>query len=346
MRHARCVYCGPPRKTPTTMKHITLLVPEEGIASCLVGIQDVFRKANEYLRDTRGHVRPYFDLAAVGLTGREVQVGNLRFACRHTLADMPRTDLILVPSIEGDLPRLLEKYAGMVAMLRARYADGRTEIATTCSGAFFLAATGLVDGREVATHWAVAPVLEALFPRVRPAAGLITDADRLYTCGGATAYLNLVLYLIEKYADREVANWLARMFLIDRDRDTQRHFVLFQPQKQHADRPILEAQQYIEAHYDDPPTVAALAARVGLSRRHFIRRFKQATYNTPLQYIQRVRIEAAKKALEATSDTVQEIMYRVGYNDVKAFRALFRRETGLTPLHYRRKYRARLRPAA
>ncbi len=167
---------------------------------------------------------------------------------------------------------------------------------------------------------------------------VITDENGLYTRGGATTFWNLLLYLVEKYVGREMAIIAAKYFLLDIDRTSQLPFSVFKGQRSHGDKVILEAQDYIEKHFHEKFSIEELAARFGLGRRTLERRFKKATANKVFEYIQRVKVEHAKKQLEGGRKTVQEVMYEVGYNDAKAFRDVFRNYSGITPAEYKEKY--------
>ncbi len=167
---------------------------------------------------------------------------------------------------------------------------------------------------------------------------MITDENNLYSSGGATSYWNLLLYLVEKYTDRETAILTSKFFAIDIDRDSQSAFMVFQGQKNHSDEEIKQAQEYIESHYHDKIAVEELADRFAIGRRSFERRFKKSTNNTVVEYLQRVRIEAAKRRFENSRKSINEVMYDVGYTDTKAFRDVFKKITGLTPVEYRNKF--------
>ena len=174
---------------------------------------------------------------------------------------------------------------------------------------------------------------------------VITDQHGLYSSGGAYSYLNLVLYLIEKHVSRDLAVCCAKVFQIDFGRGSQSPFVIFQGQKDHEDEPIKKAQEFIEKNFVSKLSIDELAALCCLSRRNFERRFKKATANTVAEYVQRVKIEAAKMSLESSQENVNEVMYSVGYSDTKAFRTLFKKITGVSPVAYRDKY-SRKGPAA
>ena len=167
---------------------------------------------------------------------------------------------------------------------------------------------------------------------------VITDEQGLYSSGGAFSYMNLILYLIEKFAGREMAVLAAKVFAIEIEREDQLSFIIFQGQKDHDDDQIKKAQEFIENNFQEKITVDQLASMFAIGRRNLERRFKKATSNTVVEYIQRVKMEAAKMNLESSRENVNEVMYKVGYTDTKAFRNTFKRITGLSPVQYRSKY--------
>ncbi len=327
------------------MTRIALIALPECIRSSVVGSLEVFEMAGGLLAqkavaagDESGQ-RSGIDVQLVSAGARTVRMDRVSVGPCLPFAKVGEVDLIVINALAGDPGEHLDKYRDLTGWIRDRYDEGHCEVASICTGAFLLAATGLVDGRACSTHWAAAERFAGLFPKVELVADtIITDENRIYTSGGATSFYNLLIHIIEKHHGRELALRIAKGFLIDLDRVSQTHFSIFSPQKQHQDLPIKTAQAFIEDNYAEALTVDEISRRVGMSRRSFIRRFKIATRNTPIQYIQRVKIEAAKKALEASSATVSEVMYGVGYNDPKYFRRLFREATGLTPVAYRGKY--------
>jgi transcriptional regulator GlxA family with amidase domain len=167
---------------------------------------------------------------------------------------------------------------------------------------------------------------------------IITDENGVYSSGGAYSFLNLILYLIEKHAGREMAIFCSKVFEIDIDRGSQSPFIMFTGQKEHEDEAIIQAQQFIESNFQEKITVDQLAGKLALGRRNLERRFKKATSNTVVEYIQRVKIEAAKMKLESSRLNVNEVMYDVGYTDNKAFRITFKKITGLSPVQYKNRY--------
>jgi transcriptional regulator GlxA family with amidase domain len=225
-----------------------------------------------------------------------------------------------------------------------RHFEGLIPSNVLCIGAFLLASTGLLKGRKCATHWMAANAFRKMFPDVNLITEqIITDEQGIYSSGGAFSYQNLILYLIEKYAGREMAILTAKTFAIEIERTNQSSFIIFQGQKDHEDELVKKAQDYIEQNFGKKITVDDLATMLSLGRRNFERRFKKATANTVLEYIQRVKVEAAKMSLESTRNNVNDVMYKIGYTDPRAFRHTFKKITGLSPIQYRNKY---YRPAS
>ena len=320
------------------MKHISILVlAGDAVVGSMEGPHKVLSQVNDFLASA-GQA-PAFQVELVGLTPHKTfNRGRFTLHADRTIDEDFQTDLILIPAPHGDLAEAVALNEPFLPWIVGQHARG-AEVASLCLGAFILAATGLLDGRQCATHWLGAPQFAAMFPAVQLVAEqIITDAQGLYSSGGAYSYLNLVLYLVEKYVSRDMAVCCAKVFQIDIGRRSQSPFVIFQGQKDHGDAPIRQAQEFIEQHFADKLAVDDLAAHSCLSRRNFERRFKKATTNTVAEYIQRVKIEAAKMSLESSPENVSEIMYAVGYSDTKAFRTLFKRITGVSPGAYRERY--------
>ena len=229
-----------------------------------------------------------------------------------------------------------------IPWLVKQYQKG-AEIASLCLGAFVLAETGLLDGKKCSTHWAFYNEFRERYPDVTIMDGhIITEEQGIYSSGGANSYWNLLLYLLEKYTNRETAILASKYFAIDIDRNSQTVFAIFNGQKDHTDEDIKKIQHQIEKNFTEKLTVDELAGLVAMSRRTLERRFRQATNNTVAEYIQRVKVEAAKRSFEATRKNINEVMYDVGYTDTKAFRSLFKKITGLNPVAYRNKYNKQL----
>lgn len=319
------------------MKHISILVPKGAILGSLEGSRQLFTQVNQLLKE-RGE-DPVFSVQLVGLSKETPLAGGLFVANTAVLLDdVKKTDLVIIPAVDGDLAVAIENNKAFLPWIKKQYESG-AEIASLCVGAFILASTGLLNGKKCATHWAAANLFKSMFPEVNLVTEkIITDEHRIYSSGGAFSYLNLILYLIEKYAGREMSILLAKLFAIEIERQNQSSFIIFQGQKTHEDEIVKKAQDYIEKNYQEKITVDELASMFAISRRNLERRFKKVTYNSVVEYIQRVRIEAAKMTLERNRENVNEAMYKVGYNDTKAFRTTFKKITGLSPLEYKNKY--------
>jgi transcriptional regulator GlxA family with amidase domain len=319
------------------MKHISILVPREAVLASVTDPRYMFTAVNDFL--VKAGKEPMFEVQLVGLT-KEVPFSQGIFTV-HTdvlLKDVKKTDLIFVPALSGDLKYALKENAEFIPWIVNQYKKG-AEVASLCIGAFMLAATGLLDGRKCSTHWIYANEFRDMFPDINLVDDkIITEEEGLYTSGGANSYWNLLVYLVEKYTNRETAILASKFFAIEIDRKSQSPFIMFSGQKKHEDDPIREAQQFIEANVTEKISVEELATRFAIGRRHFERRFKKATNNTPVEYIQRVKIEAAKKHLETSRKNVNEVMYEVGYSDTKAFRTIFKKITGLSPIGYKNRY--------
>lgn len=303
----------------------------------LEGSRQLFTQVNDFLKAREEPA--LFKVQLVGLSKKTQLTGGLyTIRADRLIEDVKKTDLIVIPALDGDISSALEINRGFIPWIVHQYKTG-AEVASLCIGAFLLASTGLLKGKKCATHWMAANAFRKMFPDINLVTEqIITDEQGIYSSGGAFSYQNLILYLIEKYAGREMAILTAKTFAIDMERISQSSFIVFQGQKDHDDDVIKEAQEFIEGNFQKRITVAELAARAFLGRRNFERRFKKATGNTVLQYIQRVKIEAAKMNLESSYENVNQVMYKVGYSDPKAFRTTFKRITGLSPAQYRHKY--------
>lgn len=319
------------------MKQISVLVPEGALLGSVVGPHQLFSEVNDLLVSMGRE--PLFKVELVGLSSETaLNKGLFTVFPDHTIGEVKKTDLIIIPALQGDLQKAIEVNKDFLPWIIDQYKQG-AEVASLCIGAFLLASTGLLAGRNCATHWLAANDFRRMFPDVNLVTEkIITDEHGIYSSGGAFSYLNLILYLIEKYAGRDVAVSCAKVFAIEIERDSQSSFMIFRGQKEHDDEPIKKAQEFIEKNFHEKITVDQLASMLSLGRRNLERRFKKATSNTVVEYMQRVKIEAAKNRLESSRDNISEIMYKAGYTDTKAFRTIFKKITGLTPIDYRHKY--------
>jgi transcriptional regulator GlxA family with amidase domain len=318
------------------MKHITIVVSKWAILGNIEGPRQVFTEANQYLE--RVGKQPLFKIQLAGLSEQSQLNDGLYTITTDPIEKISSTDLIIIPAMYGDLKEAIKTNKDFIPWIVNHYKSG-AEVASLCLGAFLLASTGLLKERSCATHWLAANTFRKMFPDVNLLEDkIITDENGIYSSGGAYSSLNLILYLVEKYAGRDTAVFCAKAFQIDIQRNSQSPFTIFIGQKEHDDEPIRKAQDYIETNFTQKITVDKIASLVALSRRNLERRFKKATSNTIVEYIQRVKIEAAKMSLELSRENISEVMYKVGYSDNKAFRTTFKKITGLSPIEYRNRY--------
>jgi transcriptional regulator GlxA family with amidase domain len=321
------------------MKHLTILIPEgEGNnLSSIVGPYKIFTRANAIWKEK--HKKALFKIELAGIS-KEVKFYDGLFCVKpHTsISSIKKTNLVIIPSLNHNYQNAVKLNQLLINWIEERYKRG-AEIASICTGAFLLASSGLLDGKTCSTHWAAADIFQTMFPKVNLQTDqLITDENGIYTNGGAYSFLNLIIYLVEKYFDRETAIFCSKVFQIEMDRNSQSAFAIFTGQKMHGDKVVKEAQTYIESRFREKISIENLSSRLAVGRRNFDRRFIKATGNTPVEYAQRVKIESAKKAFETTRKTINEVMYDVGYSDSKAFREIFRKITCMSPSDYRKRY--------
>ena len=323
------------------MKHISILVPVgSAIIDTIIAPYNLLKMANSYYKSINDLNEDHFKIDLVGLSKEPVQYQNVfQITPTKTIDEIKKTDLIIITAISGNLEKEIDSNAEYIPWIKKHRIENDAEIASLCKGAFLLAETGLLNGKSCATHWTAHEQFKQRYPRVKLIPEKIISEDNgIYSSGGAYSFLNFMLYLIEKYCGRETAIWCSKVYEIEFDRINQSQFMIFNGQKEHDDDSIKQAQMYIENNFEAKLNIDEIANRVNISGRSFLRRFKKATSNTPLEYIQRVKIEAAKKRLESSVLNVQEVMYGVGYIDEKAFRNTFRKYTGLSPVDYRSKY--------
>ncbi|RZK58819.1 MAG: helix-turn-helix domain-containing protein [Pedobacter sp.] len=316
---------------------ISVFVPEYGVIEAVTPTFRTFNTANEFL--TAFGKKPIFKVEYVGLN-EYVPANNGEYVIKtdRLLKDVKATDLLIIPPVFGDTLKGIKGNAEAIPYFKQLHEKG-SSLASLCIGAFLLAETGLLNGKKCSTHWAHVNEFRERYPNVQVEDGaIITEHDNIYSSGGASSLWNLILYLLEKFSDRETAIMVSKYFALDIGRDSQSQFAIFKGQRNHGDVDIQEVQDYIEKHYSEKISIETLANLINSGRRTFERRFKEATNNTPLEYIQRVRIEAAKTYFEASRKNVTEIMFDVGYTDTKAFREIFKKITGLTPIEYRNKF--------
>jgi transcriptional regulator GlxA family with amidase domain len=321
------------------MKHLTILIPngQGNNLSSIVGAYKIFTRANELWK--QNGKKELFSIQLAGASKKVEFYDGLFTVKPHTsISAITKTNLIIIPSLNHTYHKAVKDNKQLIDWVENQYKHG-AEVASICTGAFILASSGLLDGKSCSTHWSAAEDFRTMFPNVNLQADkLITDEKGIYTNGGAYSFLNLIIYLIEKYYDRETAIYCSKVFQIEMDRNSQSAFTIFTGQKLHDDEVVKKAQTFIENRLQEKITIEELSSKFSVGRRNFDRRFIKATGNTPIEYSQRVKVESAKKAFENSRKTVNEVMYDVGYSDIKAFREVFRKITGMSPIEYKGRY--------
>lgn len=296
---------------------------------------DVFETANRFYED-EGQAAP-FTIDLLHLPGHAI--GAFENYTAKVLENNVLYQLILVPSFKHNgIGEALKDNHAWMPWLNAQHAQGAA-IASFCTGAFVLAAAGLLDNRPATTHISAEAAFAKMFPLVQlQAEAVVTEKDRIYTSGGATNTFHLLMLLLEIYCSKQVAVRAAKVFSIDLDRNRQTYFGAFSPIEDHGDTLVKKAQDEIKKHFSKGNTIEELITDVPASRRNLVRRFKQVTGITPIEYLQKTRIEAAKQLLEQSRHSILEVMLESGYNDLKTFRTLFKKTVGMTPKMYRDKF--------
>ena len=319
------------------MKHVSILPLYDATLTSIDSTHQMLSRVNDFMK-YQGKP-PFYQIDIVGLE-KMITLDNGRYNIHadKTIEEVDKTDVIILPLLCGDFPKAISKNKAYREWLIDQY-HNNAEIVALCVGSFFLASTGLLDDKKCAVHWAAKNEFNAMFPGVKIIDDtIITDEKGIYTCGGGYSYLNLLLYIIEKHLGRETSILASKMFEIDIERKSQNPFIIFVGQKKHGDEIVLQAQELIESQPAANFTVDAICEKFGVGRRTFERRFKKSTGNSVAEYIQRVKVEFAKKHLEAGRKTVNEIIYATGYNDIDAFRRVFKKMTDLSPIDYRKKF--------
>lgn len=316
------------------LRTIAIVVPEgDLVLSSIVGSYKLFRDA---IKETSAQT----DVIILGAGSKKKGFfdGLFQLTAIGSLKDQGDVDLIVVPAIKSDPLIAIEENTTLINWLKTSYLNG-AKVASLCSGAFLVAASGILAGRPCTCHWANASDFKHRFPHVDfRSHEIVTEAEGIFTSGGAFSFFNLILYLIERFFGVEPARRLAAVYQIDYLRTSQAPFVLFEMQKDHGEPLILKAQEFLEAHFAEPLLISDVAQHVQLSPRTLARRFKSCTGHTVNQYLQRVRIEMAKCLLVETRKTINEVQFASGYSDPKTFRRIFRKQTRSTPMAYRRQF--------
>jgi transcriptional regulator GlxA family with amidase domain len=321
---------------------VTVVLLDGGLPSTSMAPLEIFGCAGTLWGMIMGTpAMPRFRVHTASIDGRKTQ-NFVPVAVEPTmsLADVRKTDLIMVPTAGFDIEAARTTNARLVDWLARR--GRKTAVAGVCTGVSLLAAAGLLEGKPATTHWAIVERCRALYPNVRwDPDRFVTESENVFCGGGLYASIDLSLYLVEHFCGHEVAVQTAKSLLLETPRMWQTPYAAQPPRSGHDDDAIQKAQNWLFAHFREPVDLDALATKAAMSPRNFARRFKVATGDAPLGYLHRLRIDAAKHYLEGGQRSVQEISQQIGYEDVAFFRHLFRRYTGASPREYRARFGVR-----
>jgi transcriptional regulator GlxA family with amidase domain len=319
------------------MPRITFLAIDGCLFSGIAGLIDALSIAELWYQAMSADVPDrLFATEIATVDGRPIKAqGGIEARPHRALADVAASDFIVIPPhlpVDAPIPPALGRW------VFERHRRG-VPVGAMCTGVFTLAETGLLDGRRATTNWHFTRLFRKRYPRVdlQPEQMLTVDHDLVCT-GAATAFFKLALYIVERFGSPELAAVCAKALLVDPNQDRQSPYAILDFKRDHGDPAVVEAQTWFEANYAGEVIIDAVAGQVGISPRHFKRRFKKATGETPLGYLQRVRIEAAKKRLETTRESMNTITWKIGYTDSSSLRRLFKKTTGLSPREYRERF--------
>ena len=324
--------------------HVSLLAIPEVMVSTLMGLYDVLNSL-PWIATYDGAL-PFtalFKVEIVGLqTGSLSTASGIPLTAHKSIEQVETSDIVIIPSVMVDGGEWRTgRYPSLVEWLLRMHGCG-AQLGSTCSGVLLLAETGLLDGKDATIHWIYAPTFRRNFPKVRlrPDRALVASGERdgFIMSGASTSWHDLVLYVIGRNVGPTAAQSVAKFFAFQGHADGLSPYVVFEPTIDHGDATIRSIQEWLSGHFSVANPIEQAAQRSGIPERSFKRRFKNATGLAPINYVQRLRVEEAKRRLERTAAPIDEIGWNVGYEDPAFFRRLFKRTTGITAGAYRRKF--------
>ena len=317
---------------------IGVVVYRNCTSSMVTGLIDILTLANEFYK--RMNNKSLFRIELIGESRTPISsFSNITFSPHKTIQAKSDYSLVYVPGFIGDTDSILKNEKKIITWLSALAKKKRTILAAACNGNFLLAESGALENKKATTHWSLIESFRDSYSKIdlQPER-IIVDNGNTISAAGVTAYFNLGLHIIQRFAQKELALSCAKVFLVDSGRRIQTPYLMYTTPRKHGDDMVLKVQDWLETNYKEPVSLESLAKFSRLGQKTLSRRFKIATGDTPLVYLQRLRIENAKRMLESTSNTFNEITWKVGYNDASSFQRLFKAETGLSPREYRMKF--------
>lgn len=306
-------------------------------ASMIVGVLDILSFANSH--DQSGKENDLFEVSIITETGKAANgFGKFPIQAHRSIKTKSDLDLLYIPGFVGELEGVLSKQAKLIDWLKRQHQKG-TMLAAACNGNFLLAETGALDGKKATTHWSLINTFMQRYKKITvEPEKIVIDNGSVISAAGVTAYFNLAIFLVERYGSKDLALTSAKVFLVDSGRKIQTPYQMFQVTKNHGDEEIVQVQEWLEANFNQSITLEKMTQVCNLGKKTLVRRFKKVTGDTPMLYLQKLRIENAKRLLESKRVSFNEITWKVGYNDISSFHKVFKSETGLTPIEYRSKF--------
>ena len=316
---------------------IGILAYDGCTASMITGVLDILSFANTQL--VSGRKNDLFEVVIITETGKAVNgFSGFRIQAQRSVKNKSQFELIYVPGFVGDLEDVLRKQVKLIDWVKRQYQKG-TLLAAACNGNFLLAEAGVLDQKKATTHWSLINTFRQRYANIMvEPEKIVIDNGSVISAAGVTSYFNLAIFLVERYGSRDLALTSAKVFLVDSGRKIQTPYQMFQVTKNHGDEEIVQVQDWLEANYHEEISLEKMTQICHLGKKTLVRRFKKVTGDTPMLYLQKLRIENAKRLLESKRVSFNEITWRVGYNDISSFHKVFKSETGLTPIEYRSKF--------
>jgi len=320
------------------MKKISILGLDNSLASTICGPMDIFAQAGMlYNKICCTNPSPFFQVEIVSVSEPQIKCLNNFYLNSHKrINEVDSTDILLIAS--GDYLEQKKDISIATKWIRKMYSKG-TIVASICTGAFILAESGLLKNKVATTHWGYVNLFKEMYPDIDiRAERLVVDNESVLCSGGVNSYAELCLYLVKKYTTDEIAQQCSMSLVLDNRNISQNSYSIFEYQKKHGDHQVLKVQEILEQGFVQNPSLSELSDKVNMNERTLLRRFKKAIGESPQKYIHRLKIEMAKKEILNGNYTIEEICYRVGYENVKFFRTIFKRYNGLTPYEYKRRF--------
>jgi transcriptional regulator GlxA family with amidase domain len=305
--------------------------------SMIVGVLDILSFANGHYQER--NKKDLFEVSIITETGQPANgFSKFPIQAQRSIKTKFEFDLLYIPGFVGELDTILLQQKKLIDWVKKQYQKSVT-LAAACNGNFLLAETGALDKKKATTHWSLINTFKQRYEKitVEPEKILI-DNGRVISAAGVTAYFNLAIFLVERYGSRDLALTSAKVFLVDSGRKIQTPYQMFHVTKNHGDEEIVQVQEWLEANFTRTVTLEKMTQVCNLTKKTLMRRFKSVTGDSPMSYLQKLRVENAKRMLESKKVAFNEITWRVGYNDISSFHKVFKSETGLTPIEYRSKF--------